>query len=56
MKLTLANLSTFIVCVCVYVCTGTGIHATAHVWRSEDGLEEPVFSFYHVDSGDCQAW
>lgn len=26
--------------------------ATEHVWKSEDNLQEIVFSFYHVDSRD----
>lgn len=26
--------------------------ATAHVWKSEDSLQETVFSFHHVGSRD----
>lgn len=37
-------------CVCAYVLTYM-VCSIAHVWRSENNLQEPVFSFYSVDSG-----
>lgn len=33
------------------VCMNPSLYAMAHVWMSENNLEELVLSFHHVDPG-----
>lgn len=41
---------TYLSSVCMHMCRYTCVKA--HMWRSEDNLQELVFSFHHVASGD----
>lgn len=41
----------YLVCVCVCLCVWAGVYR-AHVWRSEDNMQESFLTFYHVNLRD----